>query len=38
MTTYQGVYAWDAAKGAYVTHSKPLDALAAVDKARMEGP
>jgi len=36
--TYQGVYSWDATKGGYVSHSKALDALAAVDKARMEGP
>jgi len=36
--TYQGVYSWDATKGGFVVHSKPLDALAAVDKARMEGP
>jgi hypothetical protein len=36
--TYQGVYAWDATKGAFVTHSKPLDALEALNKARVEAP
>jgi len=35
---YQGVYRWDAAKGRFVTHSKALDALAGLTKARMEGP
>jgi len=36
--TYQGVYGWDAAKGGFVVSSKPLAALAALNKARMEGP
>ena len=36
--TYQGVYAWDAAKNAFVSHSKSLDALDALNKARVEAP
>lgn len=36
--TYQGVYRWDAAKGAYVSHSKSLDALDAVNTARINAP
>lgn len=35
---YQGVYSWNAAKGAFVVHSKSLDALDALNKALMEGP
>jgi hypothetical protein len=34
---YSGVYRWDAAKGRYVVHSKALDALAALNKARVDG-
>jgi hypothetical protein len=34
---YAGVYRWDPAKRRFVVHSKALDTLAALNKARMEG-
>jgi hypothetical protein len=34
---YTGVYRWDAAKRRFVTHSKALDTLAALNKARVNG-
>jgi hypothetical protein len=34
---YAGVYRWDAAKRRFVVHSRALDRLAALNKARMDG-
>lgn len=34
---YTGVYRWDAANGRFVAHSKALDALAALNQARVNG-